>query len=370
MKNSIYYIIIALFIFLFSSCEESLIEEQYSNTPLDNYDVFWSEFDRFYGDFEAKNINWDSLKTVYAVGLSDSSDKKQLFKSITGLLNELNDGHATLDAPGTGFYRSWNRRNKSFFGDVKSNDGSSILAVHNLIRTKYMENNFESGTYSNTQFFWGTIPFENYNMGYINIPTFAISDYPNDFIQEAVDSFNNLDAVIIDLRYNGGGTTQAFVASLNSFASEKRCYLKSKFRNGPNHTNFTEMADHFTNPHPDCLKNKPIAVLMNAYSASSSDHFILGMKSQSYVITVGDSTCGAFSAVLERIMPNGWKFRLGAQVVYGPDGNLLTDSNGKYLEGIGIAPDIYAIDLFKEFKNGNDVSLDVALKELSGKIKR
>jgi hypothetical protein len=367
-KNKILWVV-SLLVFIFSGCEETLIEEEFKNTPIDNYNAFWSEFDRFYGAFEAKNINWDSLKSVYIEGLTDSSTDQQLYKALTGLLNELDDGHADLNAPGIGYFRSWNRRKKSFFSDSKNYDNSNIYALKEVIQKNYLENNFESGIYSDYRFFWGTIPFDNKKIGYICIPTFSIGDYPNEFIQQAVDSFNKEDAVIIDLRYNGGGRTEAFVTSLNSFSSEKKLYLKSKLRNGPKHSDFTELDDHYTNPHTDCLKNKPITILMNAYSASSSDHFILGMKSQSNVVTVGDSTCGAYSSVLERILPNGWKFRLGAQVVYAPDGSLLSDSKGNYLEGIGIAPDIYVQDQLKEIYNGKDIPLDVALQELSKRIK-
>jgi carboxyl-terminal processing protease len=357
-----------IFILVFSSCEESLIEEEFKNTPTDNYNAFWSEFDRFYGAFEAKNINWDSLRTVYAEGLTDSSTNQQLFKAMSGLLNELNDGHADLNAPGIGFYRSWNRRKKPYFNDLKNSDYGNITVMQNVIAKNYLKNQFETGEYSGWKFFYGTINFENHKVGYICIPTFSINDYPNDFIQEAIDSFNKQDAVIIDLRFNGGGRTEAFVTSLNSFSSEKKLYMKSKFRNGPNHSDFTELDDHYTNPHGNCLKNKPIVILMNGYSASSSDHFILGMKSQLNVITVGDSTCGAFSGVLERMLPNGWKFRLGAQVIYGPDGKLFTDSKGRYLEGFGIAPDIYVQDQLKAIYKGNDVPLDVALKNLAGRM--
>jgi hypothetical protein len=369
MKRSTIFWTVLLLIFIFSSCEESLIEEEFKNNPIDNYNAFWSEFDRFYGAFEAKNINWDSLKTVYSAGLTDSSTNQQLFNAISGLLNELNDGHADLYAPGVGFYRSWNRRKKSYFGDTKNYDNSNIVALQNIIRTNYLKEEFEEGEYSGWKFFYGTIKYENHRVGYICIPTFSIGDYPNEFIQQAVDSFNQQDAVIIDLRYNGGGRTEAFVTSLNSFSSERKLYMKSKFRNGPNHSDFTELDDHFTNPHDNCLKNKPIAILMNAYSASSFDHFIMGMKSQPNVITIGDSTCGAYSAVLERIMPNGWKFRLGAQVVYATDGNLLSDSKGNYLEGIGIAPDIYVQDKLKEIRQRKDAPLDAALKEIVKKIR-
>jgi len=366
-KNTFLWIAILLSLAV-SSCEESLIKEEFENTPVDNYNAFWFEFDRFYGAFEAKNINWDSLKTVYSGNLTDSSTDMELFTAMSGLLDELNDGHADLLAPGVGFFRSWNRRNKSFFADNKSTDNSGIVMMQNIIRSNYLKNKYKAGDYSGWKFFYGTITYETHRVGYICIPTFGNDDYPNDFIQQAVDSFNTLDAVIIDLRFNGGGKTEAFVTSLNSFSSERKLYMKSKFRNGSGQSDFTQLDDHYTNPHPDCLKNKPVAILMNSFSASSSDHFILGMKSQANVITVGDTTCGAFSSVLERILPNGWKFRLGAQVVYGPDGKLLTDSNGKYLEGVGIAPDIYIQEQFSAIRKGKDLPLEAALKNLEGRL--
>jgi carboxyl-terminal processing protease len=368
MINRSLFLIATLFFLFLVGCEETLIEEKFENTPVDNYNAFWLEFDRFYGAFEAKKIDWDSLKDVYSKGLTDSSTQIQLFNSISGLLNELNDGHADLYAPGVGYFRSWNRRNKSYFGDLKTYDNSNIVELRNLIRKNYLKGNYESVVLSDWEFFYGTINYENHKVGYICIPTFSNDDFPNDFIQQAVDSFNNQDAVIIDMRFNGGGKTEAFVTSLNSFSSERKLYMKSKYRNGPNHSDFTRIEEHYTAPHTDCLKNKPIAILMNAYSASSSDHFILGMKSQPNVVTIGDSTCGAYSAVIERIMPNGWKFRLGAQVVYSPDGDLLSDSKGNYLEGIGIAPDIYAQDQLRQIQRGKDMPLNAALKELSGRI--
>jgi C-terminal processing protease CtpA/Prc len=103
---------------------------------------------------------------------------------------------------------------------------------------------------------------------------------------------------------------------------------------------------------------------MNSFTGSSAEHFILGMKTQSNVITVGDTTRGAFSMVRERILPNGWKYRICSQVVYNIDGSLLVDSKGNYLEGIGIAPDYYAPDYYNKAINGNDVPLNTALQKL------
>jgi hypothetical protein len=366
MKRS--FLLIVLLAFLLSSCEEVLLNEKFENTPRDNYELFWDEFDQFYGAFEAKQVNWDSLKVVYGKEINENSGDHQLFKAISGLLNELNDGHADLYSSTNGYYRSWNRRNKSYFSDFKSTDFSHVGQLQSTIRSNYLMGKYKYGNFSNWLFFWGTISYEGRQIGYICIPTFNINDYPNEFIQQAIDSFNQHDAVIFDLRYNGGGKTEAFVNSLNSFASEKKCYMQSQFRDGKKHSDFSKKDEHWINPHTNGLKPIPVAILMNSYSASSSDHFILGMKTQSNVITVGDSTCGAFSAVLERVLPNGWKYRLGAQVVYAPDGSLLTDKNGNYLEGLGIAPDYYVTDQWKAVTKGHDFPLDKALEELNKRL--
>lgn len=124
------------------------------------------------------------------------------------------------------------------------------------------------------------------------------------------------------------------------------------------------MVSHRVQPHNPTLQGKPMAILTNAYTASSSDHFVLAMKTQPNVITVGDTTCGAFSAVLERILPNGWKYRLGAQVVFNPEGNYLCDERGHYLEGLGIIPDYVVTDKWNMVVNQKDAVLEKALSEL------
>lgn len=353
-----------LLILSVSSCEHQLLKENFDNTPLGNYEVFCSDFDHLYGAFEAKKLNWDSLKVAYRSGLDEPSSYAALYSSLTGLLHHLNDGHADLSAPGQGNFRSWNRRGKPYFIGKEGTSLGDVGYLQNMIRNTYLKGNFRSGNYSGWLFFWGTIEHAGRKTGYICIPTFSISNYPHAFIQEAIDSFNQLQSLVIDLRFNSGGTTEAFVGSLNSFASEKKTYMWSRFRNGKGRNDFTPLAPHRTSPHKDGLKKMPVAILQNSYSASSSDHFILGMRSQANVFTLGDTTCGAFSSVLERILPNGWKYRLGAQEVYDAEGRLLTDSKGRYLEGTGIAPDYFVPDRWTSVQNKKDDVLDKALQEL------
>lgn len=75
------------------------------------------------------------------------------------------------------------------------------------------------------------------------------------------------------------------------------------------------------------------------------------------------------SPVVEKMLPNGWKYRLGSQVALNPDGTKLCDADGRYLEGTGIAPDYYAPDKWYPFTQGSDAPLNKALEELRKRIK-
>ena len=359
------WLVIIFLAIIFAACEKSLLNEEFDNNPKGNFDAFWCEFDRFYGAFEPKHLNWDSLKVIYGSNIHNNTPNSDLYKSLCSLLASLNDGHASIYSSEFGAFRSWSRREKLYFSDVNTFDYRYISEWIGLVQNKYLGNSLKSDGNSGYLHYYGSIQYHGFQVGYLYIPSFVKNNFPMGFIEEAAGFLKNMDAVIIDLRYNGGGSTETFVKVLNLFTSEKKIYLKSKFRNGPNHNDFSDMFEHYTeNNLNNGFFNKPIAIIVNSFTSSSSEHFLLGMKSQKGVFSVGDTTCGAFSTVHERIMPNGWIFRFGAQVIYTPEGNVYTDSKGRYLEGIGIAPDFYKQDSYISIAHGIDLPLDFTLTQL------
>jgi hypothetical protein len=368
MKKIIYALGVLIFVLLVNGCEENLIVEEYSNTPTDNYKAFCSEFGKVYGAFEAKHINWDSLTNYYSRNINNTTTDKQLFVTLCSLLDELNDGHANLSSTDFGQYQSCRKRSKSFFTDYSTQSAKYIIKQQDLIRTKYLEDRYASLVTTTGWFFYGTINYKNKKIGYIYIPTFIVDHWSNKYIEDAVTLFNNYDAVVIDVRYNGGGQIETFAYTLNMFSNQKTCYLKTKLRNGAGYNDFTEYFSNYTEPHSNSLKNMPVAVLINSFSASGAELFTLGLKTQKNVFTVGDTTWGAFSQVYAKYLPNGWMFRAGSQVMYKPDGSLYTDSKGRYIEGNGIEPDFYCADKLNSIYNGNDDPLNLALEKILLKL--
>jgi len=316
------------------SCEHQLLEDEYSADPSSVFEAFWCEFDLYYGAMQAKRLNWDSIGNHYRSQITETTDEEALFSLLSEMLHLVNDGHASIQDNAGSYFRSWNRRDKSYFSDRFSQNLAMVGSMQRSTMKYYLDNTYESRDVSGWIFYYGLIPYEDSSIGYLIIPSFYLVDFPRDFISDAVDTFKQADAVIIDLRFNGGGTTESFIYSLNAFASEKATFMHSALKIGPDDNDFSELHPHICYPHDNSLANKPIAI------------------------------CGAFSSVSERILPNGWQFRLGAQVVYDAQGELLTDKNDNYLEGIGLAPDFWCQDNYSQATAGHDPVLDTALIQL------
>lgn len=341
----------------FWRCSEDWLQEPYPNSPLGVFDAVWDEYDKTYGAFEAKGINWDSCRTVYRSRLKPDASNDELYEVLCGLLGELNDGHVQLMA--NGYRRFYSVPLPTLFADSKYYENASEIAMlFDLIKSRYLSEFKDSGS-----FFYGRIALRTVRqkIGYIYIPSFNPTDFTIGLIDEANAALADCAGLIIDLRFNGGGSSEVLTAIANRYADRKRIFLLSKIRNGPRHSDFTSLVTHTIRPEGINVGQLPLIVLVNRHTASSAEHFVLAMRSRPHTLIVGDTTAGALSVVVERMAPNGWEFRTCPQVLYDTTGHILRNSKGRYPDGIGLAPDRYAPNLLKEIYRGYDRTLGTAL---------
>ena len=102
----------------------------------------------------------------------------------------------------------------------------------------------------------------------------------------------------------------------------------------------------------------PVIELIGIHSVSAAETFtqaLMGRRPQ--VLRVGENTQGVFSDVLQRQLPNGWKFGL-------PNERFITD--GKSYDGPGIPPDI-KVPVFSanDLESGIDSAIEKALALLA-----
>ena len=324
-----YYLYILL-IFC-GSCEQLLIEEDEKNSLVQNFEIFWQEFDRHYSFFELKELDWDSVYQVTRPKVDSFTTEAELFDLLEEIILSLEDGHVNL---------------YSDFGTVRYDFRAGFPVNSPEHVSKYLENIVQP----NNQIVYAAL--RNTNLGYLRIGSFGGDQSVFEVIDEIIERFELKDGIIIDVRSNGGGsdTNGGIIAS--RFADQKRLHRRFKYRNGPEATDFTPWFDDHVEP--DGVQfSKPVAVLTNRGCFSSTEDFILAMRIMPQVQIVGGITGGGSGNPIMRELPNGWLFRLSTWILATPD--------FETYEEIGLAPDVLVTISEEDAANEKDTILEEAI---------
>jgi C-terminal processing protease CtpA/Prc len=139
---------------------------------------------------------------------------------------------------------------------------------------------------------------------------------------------NNTKGLIIDMRYNGGGSPETVNAMLNYFFDKK---LPMNHIIDHNH----DTTKHYTDPTVTSFKLKmPVYVLTSKRTFSGAEDFTYALKVAKRAIVVGDTTGGGAHPTV--LAPMGQGFVLAI-----PDARSYHELTGTNWEGNGIYPDAY-----------------------------
>lgn len=161
--------------------------------------------------------------------------------------------------------------------------------------------------------------------------------------REKFDKFRYKDGVIIDVRYNGGGSIDERIIDY----LERRPYMLEKERNKS------------VEPRPTEVLLGKIVVLINEYSFSDAEVFPSAIKERGLGTLVGTPTLGFVIAVTGHPLIDGGQIR---KTFIG----LWELSTGDQLEGKGAIPDILVESPPWLEKQGRDVQLEKAVEFLIG----
>lgn len=305
-----------------------------------NFEALWTAVDEHYCFFDEKDIDWSKVKARYEQMVNSDLSRQQLFGVCADMINELRDGHTNLSSGfETSYYRNW-------WSDYPENYNARLIEENYL--------NFEYRQLGNVTY--GILP---QNIGYIAIPSFnsGLGDGNIDWILSSMTSAN---ALIIDLRNNGGGSMSYAETWVRHFIRQPLTAGYIQHKTGPAH-------DAFDFPEPITFEPltadnivwiKPVAILTNRSTFSAANYMTMCMRSIPGVIHVGATTGGGAGMPITLELPNGWGIRMSAVRVY--------DSQMHITEH-GIAPtEGCAIDLNPEqAMRGHDSILDLAITRLS-----
>lgn len=170
------------------------------------------------------------------------------------------------------------------------------------------------------------------NIGYLHLTRFYDVKYGGETAANAMNFLSNADALIIDLRQNGGGDS-SMVQLLTSYLFDSKPVHLNDFyeRDGEKQTQIQE----WTLPYVPGRRRPDVDVyiLTSDRTFSAGEHFVYNLKTFQRATIVGETTGGGAHTVAYQIIND----RFLLKVPNGRPINQVTKSNW---EGTGIKPDI------------------------------
>ena len=168
------------------------------------------------------------------------------------------------------------------------------------------------------------------NVGYIDVRGFIPPEVGGETAAAAMTFVSNTDALIIDLRFNGGGEP-SMIAFLTSYLFDEPTHLNDIYTRYNDSTHQWWTSAYV--PGRRFGKSKPVYVLTSSRSFSAAEEFAYNLKNLKRGTIVGETTGGGAHEV------NGAKvsdhFEIG--VPYARAINPITKTNW---EGVGVQPDV------------------------------
>jgi len=183
------------------------------------------------------------------------------------------------------------------------------------------------------------------NIGYLEIRTFGSSQYEKETV-EAMKFLENVDAVLLDIRRNGGGSPQV-VQFVCSYFFDPGVHLNSLYwRKGDRTQEFRTLDRVEGRRRPDV----PLFILTSNRTFSGAEEFAYNLQTRKRATLVGEVTGGGANP--------GGSFTVNSWLrVFIPTGRAINPVTGTNWEGTGVVPEkitdadsawTVALDLAKE----------------------
>ena len=301
MKKIVYiFLLLASLSTILTSCQD---EPDFKNTLYGNFDALAEIIDTKYCFFKEKNLDWDAITRKYREQINDSMNVLQLFDLCSAMLDELQDGHVNLTSYfSSSYYRNW-------WSDYPQDFNLRTIQQYYL--------NFDYYQTSGISY-----KILDGNIGYMYYPSFSsgIGELNLDYIMAIL---YNTDALIIDIRNNGGGLLTNINVLVSRFIDHEITGGYIVHKTGPGHDDFSNPYEFTYKPAPEFRiswdGHKPVYVLTNRSCFSAANDFVAVMKTLPNVKIVGARTGGGGGLPFSSELPIGWSIRFSASPIYAPD---------------------------------------------------
>ncbi len=343
--------------------------------PTKIFEHVWHTFNDYYAFFEKRGVDWQAQYAALRDRVDDDMSKHALFVILRKLLSPIDDGHVYLESKSEEFSPEIPRGVDAIFSagfksqskfDKYRKYVSAQRARYKEILWPYLDKSSrqQAGGARGNLLVWGTI---DRRVGYLLVKSMSsISTQRNasslddiravqGIMDRVMRDLRDTEAMIIDVRFNGGGDDAVSLAIANRFTDQRRLAMTKTARS---YRGETPRREAYLVPEGDTPYLKPVAVIAGPDSASATEIFVLAMRALPQVTQVGEPTNGILSDELYKSLPKSWAFTLSNEVYY--------DHLGVNHEVKGIIPHIQApVFTLKDLEAGRNSALEAALKALA-----
>jgi carboxyl-terminal processing protease len=397
------------------SAASSPLLELSASDRRDDLEIIWKAIQERYYDPAFNGVNWDAVRERYRPMVDTVKTDDEFYDLMERMVNELHDSHTHVLSPALAqSFRKHERMSLGFDYEVldgklvvvrvtegsqadkagvkpgmivKSVDGQPLAARVAEVAARFPESSTPRATqllryfhvfagdsgstiklvFERTEgsFFEATLTRENVPVtpelvakllpsgnAYIRFNVF-LAPAAKEF-KDALKKFQGAPGLIIDLRRNPGGTSEELNEIAASFFATRT--LLASYR-----TRTSDLRPVYVGGKTKQLYSRPVVILTEPLSGSSSELFAAGMQDTGRSKIVGSQTCGC---VL------GWNdlFELKGGGAITISSMLWFTPHDRKLEGEGVIPDRVAAITLADLREKRDPVLaagDALLKEMS-----
>ncbi len=342
-------------------------ESGYQFNPQRDFQILWDTYNELYIDFSLSGTDWQQVYIEAQGELANIGTEEELAELFAQMITPMQDGHnvivrgdlsnGVLDLLDSD--AEFDEFSVFFKADYVDNIRAEYASINGLTLPladsqqpafeTYLEEQ-ESRTeqailgYAATplktavdeHFIWFEL---DSNIGYLFIESLAgYADSQFDIVTDsrlaesalntALTELQDVDGLIIDLRFNEGGEEEVNLAVARHFISNTHhAYSKqARLRNDR-----TPLRDLFLEPSSGAKYLGPIVILTSTTTGSAAESLVLSLRDLPNVSVIGEPSAGRFSNTLDS--------RVSADIAFGLSNEFNLSPSGEWFERSGIPVD-------------------------------
>jgi len=344
-----------------------------ANTPTATFEHLWHTFNDYYAFFDERGIDWDYQYAQIRPTVNDDMSDDELVNVFHTLLAPLDDAHVRLKADDDeiGFSKEHGLENELMDMFSNQDEYDDIQEYADELGEQWKEilgSYFDlkaggrAGGRSGRQIEWAA---GANNVGYLNIRSMVSPtgddesstrddiEAVNSIMQSALADLRKTDALIIDVRFNGGGLDDVSLAIANYFTDQSALAFSKYSRSfagnaSTSNAYFSPVAEPYL---------KPVVVLSSPMTASAAEVFLVIMSGLPHVTLAGETSAGVLSDSPDKALPNHWLIRVPNMV--------FMDSKGGKFEVVGVPPTLEVrTNAAQIMDQKKDMAIEAALSAL------